>query len=148
MINIQTEQKPYEISFILDETLNEEKLFDENQKVKILISDLGGVFQKETFPKKRNLAYPIKKQLMGHFANIYFYLMPKNLKDLEKKLKFEKNILRYLIIEVDKKQFKEIAKIKEIGKDKFKKMTKEIGPEDKAQIEELDKKLGEILKKI
>jgi len=149
MVNSITDQKLYEISFLLTPILKEEDAFTNNQKIKNFIIELGGIINDEWLPKKKPLAYEIKKQNIAYFVNLQFQLKSLDLKNFEKKIKAEKNILRYLITIIDKKQAKEIARGKEVFKDKFKKVSQtKTTPGEKAEIEELDKKLEEILKKI
>lgn len=147
MTNLANDQKLYEISYLLTDDMPEEIAIEEFQKTKNTAVDLGGSVQKETLPKKRRLAYQIKKQTSAYFANFYFYLDPSKIKELENKLKLEKNILRHLLTEVDKNQTKEETKIRRVITDKIKPVSGK-KPEEKTQIEELDKKLEEILKKI
>lgn len=147
MTNLASEQKLYEISYLLTDSLPEETAINEFQKNKNIVADLSGAIQKENLPKKRRLAYQIKKQTNAYFANFYFYLDPNKIKDLENKLKLDKNILRHLVTEVDKNQLKEETKIRKVITDRAKPKNDK-KPEEKTQIEELDKKLEEILKKI
>jgi ribosomal protein S6 len=149
MANQITDQKLYEISYLIISSLRDEEAFAQNQKIKNFITDLDGSIIEEWPPKRKTLAYEIKKQNSAYFVNLRFQLKSLSLKDFEKKIKSEKNILRYLIITTSKTQLKEMNKSKDVIREKFKKVsTAKTAPEDKAQIEELDKKLEEILKKI
>ncbi len=64
----------------------EKKLKIENGKWKI---DLWGA---------RDLAYPIKKQTKGFYAHFELETNPKIVKDLDKILKVEDDVLRYLLV--------------------------------------------------
>ena len=130
------------------DTLTEEQAQTLHQTIKAYVADLGGFIQKETAPRKRRLAYDIKKQKSAYFVNFYFELGEEKIKELDKKLRFEKEVLRYLIIAVDRKQVREMTKVQSAGRDKFKRIGKKETPEDATKLEELDKKLEEILKKI
>ena len=44
------------------------------------------------------LAYPIKKQTSGYYAHFEIQADPKNAKGLDKSLKVEEDVLRYLLI--------------------------------------------------
>ena len=46
----------------------------------------------------RDLAYPIKKQTKGYYIHFEFESDPKAIKDLDKSLKVEENIIRYLLV--------------------------------------------------
>ncbi|MBI3458950.1 30S ribosomal protein S6 [Candidatus Azambacteria bacterium] len=149
MVNSITDQKMYEISYLITSVIKEEEAFAQNQKIKNLITELGGAVTDEWPPKRKTLAYEIKKQSSAYFVNLQFNLKTSDLRSFEKKIKLEKNILRYLITVIDKTQLKEMNKNREVTREKFKKvLAPKTISEDKAEIEELDKKLEEILKKI
>ena len=57
-----------------------------------------GKFQKEDLWGAKDLAYPIKRNTKGYFAHFEFETDPKNAKGLDKTLKLEEDILRYLLI--------------------------------------------------
>lgn len=46
----------------------------------------------------RDLAYPIKKQTQGFYVHFELEADPKIIKDIDKTLKVEEDILRYLIV--------------------------------------------------
>lgn len=142
------DKKPYEISYLITETLSEEEVMALHQTIKGAIVELEGTIDRETNPRKRRLAYDIKGQKAAYFVNLYISLSSEALKELEKKLKFEKNILRHLTLVVDRRHQRELTKAHSMGRDKFKKGAKKNAPEEQAKLEELDKKLEEILKKI
>ncbi len=48
----------------------------------------------------RDLAYPIKKQTKGYFVHFEFETDPRIAKDLDKVLKVEEDILRYLLVRI------------------------------------------------
>ncbi len=56
---------------------------------KIVKEDLWGV---------RTLAYPIKRKTSGYFAHFEISADPKDIKGLDKSLRVEEDILRYLLI--------------------------------------------------
>ncbi len=58
----------------------------------------GGKVEKEDLWGVKTLAYPIKKQTSGYFAHFEIQADPKNAKGLDKSLKVEENVLRYLLI--------------------------------------------------
>jgi len=47
---------------------------------------------------KRDLAYDIKNQKKGNFIQINFSSLPKYLTDYTKDLKFDSNVLRFLVL--------------------------------------------------
>lgn len=76
----------------LDEKVRKELLESVAKKMdKIEKEDLWGV---------KDLAYPIKKQLKGYFAHYFFENEPKNITSLDKALKMNEDVIRYLIVRV------------------------------------------------
>lgn len=65
----------------------------------VLKKALGsGKATKEDMWGVRDLAYPIKKQTKGYYAHFEFETDPALVKDLDKVLKVEEDILRYLLV--------------------------------------------------
>lgn len=65
--------------------------------VKKLAGEEGKVIKEDLWGNK-DLAYPIKKQTKGFFAHYEILADPNNVKSLDKTLKLEEDVLRYLII--------------------------------------------------
>ncbi len=123
----------YELLYIVPAKFTEEELAPMIEKINELIKNQGGeIISTENLGKKK-LAYQIKQIFRGYYIFNRFNLNPQNLKELNKNLQLDSNILRFLItkFEIEKKPKKEI-------KPKIKK--------EKISSEELDKKLEEILK--
>lgn len=59
-----------------------------------------GKVEKEDLWGVRDLAYPIKRQTKGFYAHYQISADPKNAKGLDKTLKVEEDILRYLLVRV------------------------------------------------
>lgn len=145
--------KLYEMAFILDADIKEEDVAGSAQKIKEFISELAGNITKEQTIQKKRLAYPVKKAKQGYFGFMLFELEPANLKTLDKKLKLEESLLRYMIIAVDKDYMSQMKRQEEEVKEKFRRITqpeeagakKTVKMEDKSKLEEIEKKLEEIL---
>lgn len=67
--------------------------------VKKLLGEDGKV-EKEDLWGAKDLAYPIKRQTKGFYAHFEISADPKNAKGLDKTLKVEEDILRYLLVRV------------------------------------------------
>lgn len=150
--------KLYEIAYFFNPNIKEEEVQTVNiQKIKDLISELSGEIVKEQAAQKKKLAYPVKKEKQGYFGFMLFNFDPANLKALDKKLKLDESILRYLVISVDKDYLAHMKRQEEEIKEKFQKImhpttegfTKKSAKfEDKVKLEaEIEKKLEEILDK-
>lgn len=74
----------------------------EEKDRKALVDDvkkkIGGKINKEDAWGARDLAYPIKRQTKGFYVHFEFETDPKVAKDLDKSLKVEEDILRFLLV--------------------------------------------------
>lgn len=57
-----------------------------------------GKVEKEDLWGEKALAYPIKRQTKGYYAHFEIEADPKDAKGLDKSLKVEEDILRYLLV--------------------------------------------------
>jgi len=78
----------------LEEKVREELLVDVKKK----IFGVDGKIEKEDLWGSRDLSYPIKHQTKGYYVHFEFSADPKVAKDLDKNLKVEEDIIRYLLI--------------------------------------------------
>jgi len=117
-------------------------------KIRDFINGAGGAIKKENVWEKKKLAYPVKKQLLGNYAIFEFDLPKEKIEELQKQLKINTDILRFLII--NKEGVKEEKPRLKPPKPRLSAPTPaaktEEGRGEKVKIEELDKKLEEILK--
>ena len=92
----------YELTMILDSDLTSENQKKLLEKFKKLIEDGKGKIVKQDDLGKKELAYPINKKKMG----VYFFWEVKisaiDIRQLDKKLKFEEGVMRHLIIRKEK----------------------------------------------
>lgn len=90
----------YYLTLVLKPELSEKDRKDllDSMIKRLLGSD--GKIEKEDLWGVRDLAYPIMKQRKGYFAHYQISSDPKNAKGLDKVLKVEEDILRYLLIRV------------------------------------------------
>lgn len=91
-------KKEYELAYLLSSEVAEEKLELEIAELKRIISENNGETLELETPKKRWLAYPVKKQGQAYFGVIYFNTEKENLAEIKKILSFNKNVLRFLIL--------------------------------------------------
>ena len=96
----------YEISFIFDNKLDEETALAKSNAIKQSIATLGGSFISEEAPYMRELAYEMIRVVNnvnirfneGYFGWIKFELSADKVKDLEKGLKIDEELVRYLVV--------------------------------------------------
>ena len=132
--------KLYELTYLISPELPEEELKSLQEKINSLIQKGAGVLNEIKLPIKKKLAYPIKKQREAFLTDLSFYLEPDKLGSLEKELKSEKKILRYLILAKPK------LKIAKVRKRPTKIIPKIPVKEKKVELKEIEKKLEEILR--
>lgn len=78
------------------------------QQVDALIEDITRIIQenegnvgKTEYWGLRNLAYPIRKQRKGHYALLNIDAPPAALSELDRRLRINDDVMRYLTIKVD-----------------------------------------------
>jgi len=167
--------KTYELTFIIGEKFTEEEAGKIREKVKKELQDTEIV--DERFLGRKKLVYKIAKNDFGYYQTIIFKTEPENIAVIEKKLKSEEDILRYLIVNVrltpkvvkkEKPEIKEKTepkkkiekaeepKIKEVKKvekakdevKKEKKIEKKAKPKITEELETEEKKLKELDEKL
>jgi ribosomal protein S6 len=133
------EAKIYELGFLLKPELTEEKIPEENQKIKTAVEDNHGLVLNGIQPKLHQLAYPIKKLENAYFGWLAFSLKPEDLESLGKTLKQNTSLVRYLITTgfKPKQSEKKVSWKTQLAPTKTEKET--------IKSKEIDKKLEEIL---
>ncbi len=145
--------KLYELTYLIRPDFSEEKSKAFSKKISDFILTEGGTLDRTTAPIRKKLAYPIKEKKEMFLAALNFYLNPQGLENFEKKLKSENQILRYMLLtkKVSKKNTSEKDRRKplKISEKPFRPSEGiRIKPEKnkKVELEEIDKKIEEILK--
>lgn len=96
----------YELTYIIDTSLEETARKELIEKFSGLIQQNGGEVEKvdETWGKRR-LAYPINDMLEGYYVLVTFQSEGDLPREMERNLEISDSVLRYLIIkQVEKKQ--------------------------------------------
>lgn len=96
----------YEISFIFDNKLDEGAALEKSNAIKQSIATLGGSFISEETPYMRELAYEMTRVVNnvnvrfneGYFGWIKFELDPVKIKELEKDIALDAEVIRYLVV--------------------------------------------------
>ena len=95
----------YELYLVLDAEAEEENVTAIVDRLSQLIAagdgETGGEVIKVEPRGKRHLAYPIKKKLEGQDILFHFHTQPQALPEMERILKLDEQVLRYLIVRTD-----------------------------------------------
>jgi len=86
----------YEMMVIMNPDLDEEGFAAELERLQARLTDVGGEVQKVDVMGRRRLAYPIRKRTEGHYVVIRYRFSALELPELERWLKLNENVLRYL----------------------------------------------------
>jgi len=88
----------YELMILLDPNLQEEEISALLKEVQQTIANNQGKIIKVNQWGKRTLSYDIKKFREAFYVIIDFELEPENIANIEKSIKFEEKIIRYLLV--------------------------------------------------
>ena len=91
----------YEIMFIVKTTMESDSASKLANTYKTLITDEKGEVTNFKDMGQRKLAYSIKKQNTGFYYVINFNATSDTVKELDRRLGLDENILRHLIIRLD-----------------------------------------------
>lgn len=94
--------RDYELTVILNPQVEEEKLTAAVDKISRWVSEKGGSVVQVEPQGKRKLAYPIKRFLEGNYVFYKFQGESSLTRDLETNLKMSEEVLRYLLVKVEK----------------------------------------------
>src|SRR3989344_8453775 len=144
--------KNYELAYLLSPSIAEGEVLNYSGKVSSLIEEEKGVVKRAEEPRKRMLSYPVNKQKNGYFGWTVFSMLPDAVNGLQKKLKTKEFFLRYLITEEEIEKHPSLirpfpSRRPAVSKPKVIRKPDETKPEEKLDLEALDKKLEEILGK-
>jgi len=136
----------YELTFIANPTLEPKEIENLINSVKEAILALEGEIKNELQPKAIQLAYPVKKFKNAHLVSFDLELEGEKAEELKKRLDQKEEILRYILF---RKQAPKIIpqkeKIQPPSPKTEKPESKKIKKPVKVELEEIDKKLEEIL---
>jgi len=91
----------YEAVYVAQSALDDEGVTGLNQRFAQTVVTYGGqVISTEPWGR-RNLAYPIKKNFTGHYVMQRFQMPAQGTNELERFLRLNEDVLRYLIVRTD-----------------------------------------------
>ena len=90
--------RKYELAIVIDGQASAAKKKSVSESISKLIKILKGKVTEVEELKKRSLAYPIAKKTSGNYLFFTVELEPEAAKNIDAKLRLEKDILRYLLV--------------------------------------------------
>lgn len=91
----------YETIYIVNPTLDDDSLKEAIDKFSDLIKKLKGSIVKVNEWGKRKLAYEVKRFDKGYYLVLDFCALPKMVTELERNLKLDDRILKYITVKID-----------------------------------------------
>jgi len=144
----------YELSFWFSSRLNDEEIEKKFDNLLKQLEKLGALIIFSQSPQLKQLAYSVKKERNAYFGYIQFEFSKDSLVHLEEDLKLNDDIIRFMILSVKPKEKQKAPSItfrKPVFKEQKSKTEEETKKEPQKEkiisLEELDKKLNEILEK-
>ncbi len=90
----------YELTYIL-RPLEEANLSAINERINTLVQNAGGEIVSRHDWGRRRLAYPIRKIADGYYTTLYLTLSGTAVRGIERSLKLNDDVLRFLVVRVD-----------------------------------------------
>lgn len=91
----------YEIMFIVKTTIDEATVKSTASSLKSIIADMKGKITGEKDMGRRDLAYPINKEISGFYYVFNCEAKPEVTAEFDRKARLNENVLRHLIIKLD-----------------------------------------------
>ena len=91
----------YEIMFIVKATMEEAQVKEVANNMKKIIEDLKGKVVSFKEMGERKLAYAIKKEISGYYFVMTMTASKEAIKEVNRKMSIDENIIRHLIIKLD-----------------------------------------------
>lgn len=92
----------YEIVFIVKQDASASHVESVAQEMATVIKDHEGEVTKTEFCGLRNFAYPINKSRRGHYILLNVIGTAAGIQEVERKMRLNEDIIRFLIVKVEK----------------------------------------------
>lgn len=96
----------YEFTYILNPVLEEDKFKETVDRVTKLIEEHGGKIDEIDEWGLRQFAYEIDKKRSGYYVNMYFEAPADAIAKIERAMRIDDDILRYLTLKYDAKMLR------------------------------------------
>ncbi|PJF41822.1 MAG: 30S ribosomal protein S6 [Phototrophicales bacterium] len=91
----------YEITYIMPVNLHDEEQKATEARVIEWITSAGGTIKTSSHWGRRRLAYPIGTNREGYYVFLQAEMPPSALKDFERRMQIDANIIRHLVVRID-----------------------------------------------
>lgn len=135
----ESDPKLYEISY-LAKAADEPAALECASTVNAAIEKERGIIASQNQPVQKTLSYPVKKETEAWFGWIKFMAKPEAAAAVKKTLKDSKEIIRLTVVKTGKDGFMERPR-------RRRRLIRPATPQKETNIEEIDKKLEEMLGK-
>ncbi len=105
-IYIKMSKNYYEFTYIINPVLDEDKFAAVVDRVNKLIESNGGEIEEVDEWGLRKLAYEIDKKGTGYYVNMYFSAPVEAIAPIERNLRIDDDVLRYLTLKYDAKMLR------------------------------------------
>ncbi len=96
-----SDKREYEMVYVAQPDIGDDGLRQLSERLtQAILSQQGAISDTEMWGK-RTLAYPIKKYYEGHYVLQRFQMAPTGAEELDRLLRLNENVLRYLIVRTD-----------------------------------------------
>ncbi|CAN5308377.1 30S ribosomal protein S6 [soil metagenome] len=93
----------YEMTYILNPVLDDDRFKELVEFVNKLIEDNGGSIIDTDEWGSKQLAYPIEKKNSGYYVNLYFEAPNSTIEPVERNMRINDDIMRYITLKYDAK---------------------------------------------
>ena len=137
--------KLYELTYLIPLDLPEIEVKSLQEKINSFILDSQGALDRIENIIRKRLGGPIKNQTAAQVGTLNFYMSPEKLAELEKKLKAENQVVRYVILYKKPRKAEAARRIRRLAPAMAEVSAKTTEKPKKVEIKEIEKKLEEIL---
>lgn len=133
--------KTYELTYIVTDALNDDEASHAMAEVAKTIEGLGGSIMKEEPWGKRRLVYPINHRSFGSYVTIQMHLEGEKVKELERNLRLNNQVLRHLLISLIPQAVSttdEAELVEALAKRVEEKISADAAPEKAAEVEKVE----------
>ena len=137
--------KNYELTYILAPTLTSDQVLQQTSGVESFIQSKEGVIVKSEKTGAQVLAYPVKKHRSGYFVMSEFQAAEGTISDIKVHVDSNGQVLRsFIVVKKPIKEMKERRR-KPVAAVNFDTVSRDEKKGEKADIQEIEKKLDELL---